>query len=486
MAFFCTAAVFFLILLFRSEFVHFDNFSHWGVAAKVVSQKDMFPNMADTNITFTSYPLGSAAFIYYVTEIVGTAPEWLQMWAQAVLMAGMLVSLFAFGGKLECAAMACVGAVMLLCGNTSFVDLLVDTLLPVAAIGAAAFCIYYRKELHQKIWFLIPYAVFLVSIKNSGALFAAIVLAYVLIAIPRTGENCKNWLVAAISPVAAVFFWNRHVEQVFDDGALSKHAMRIDNFQQILSEKRLEDLFAIIEAFWKQTVQGAASVLWLLLLGLILLLYRRCILKQNCRELSATLIFAGISYLLYQAGTLGMYLLTMPIGEALSMAGYGRYHQTIIIFAAGIILFAAIREVRDSGGGVFSRACGVFLAAGAILLTMTAVEPNFKYYVKQNLEDTERAKFDRLIGDYGVWPDGSYLILVSEERQDYGYLYYMAQYLLSPEHVAVESAQSVKELTDAEFSFVIMFEDTEENKQYLLEQFGIEEEVGYIGGKAVN
>lgn len=487
MAFFALMAVLFMLLLFLNEFTHYDNFSHWGVAAKVISQKDMFPNSADTNVTFTSYPLGSAAFIYFITEIAGAAPEWLQMWAQAILMAGILVSLFAFGSGLICALTAGAGIVMLLCGNTAFVDLLVDTLLPVIAVGGMALCIYYKEELADKIWFVIPYVVFLTSVKNSGTLFAILILLYALAVVPKTRDNGKKLFALALSPVATIFFWNRHVEQVFEGGAVSKHAMRVDNFQQVLADKTPQDLVAIAEAFWRETVASYEIVIYLLLMSCAILLMRKYVLKKDCREQCQILLLTAVFCVVYQIGLLGMYILSMPLEEALPMYGYGRYHSTVVIFAAGMVLMAMIRELREYSDLRYGIAVAAVLAGFTLLQTMSVVNPNFGYYSRQNLENTERAKFDRLIEDYGLWPEDSYLILVSEERNDAGYLHWMSYYLLDPENIVIADVSYVKEkLEENVFNFVIMFEDTEINREYLENQFGITEEVGYIGGKPLH
>lgn len=479
------AAIFFFVLLFRSKFSHYDNFSHWGVAAKLVSQKDMFPNASDTNLTFHSYPLGSAAFIYYFTEIIGAAPEWLQMWAQAVLMAGMLAGLFVFGKGAVSLGTAGAGIAILLCGNTAFVDLLVDTLLPVTAIGAMSFCIHYKKDLQKQLLFVVPYVVFLVAIKNSGALFAALILGYALISIPRTKENLKKWLIAAASPVVATFFWNKHVEQIFEGGTLSKHAMHVDNFRQVVAEKTPEDLVNIIEAFGLYISQNVRPVFYLLLISLFLILVCRFVFRKDCGMLRDTLWFAGVSYVLYMLGLLGMYILTMPLKEALRMAGFERYHQTILIFASGLVLIAVIQEIYDSGDGISMRIKGLALAC-CILIGITAVlQPNFRHYIRQAHADLDREKYDRLISDYGLEDEATYLILVSEDRADKSYVYYLTQYLLAPRDMALETASTVNTLAGQKFEFVILLDDTESNRAYLDSQFGLTEEVGYIADKSL-
>ena len=52
-------------------FTHYDNFSHWALVSRIVNQQSRFPNYNDCNITFPSYPLGSASFIFFITKIRG-------------------------------------------------------------------------------------------------------------------------------------------------------------------------------------------------------------------------------------------------------------------------------------------------------------------------------------------------------------------------------------------------------------------------------
>ena len=189
----------------------------------------------------------------------------------------------------------------------------------------------------------------------------------------------------------------------------------------------------------------------------------------------------------YQIGLLGMYILTMPLEEALMMAGYERYHQTLILFVAGMVLIASIRELGAWGKQRYGLVFAVILTVFTLQLTMKTVGPNFHFYSRQSLEGTEREKFDRLIEDYGLWPEDRYLVLVSKERNDAGYLHWLTTYLLDPEKFLVADVSYVTEkLEENDFNFVIMFEDTEINREYLETQFGITEEVGYIAGKPLH
>jgi putative component of membrane protein insertase Oxa1/YidC/SpoIIIJ protein YidD len=107
--------------------------------------------------------------------------------------------------------------------------------------------------------------VFLVSVKNSGLLFSLLLLVYTAVAVPKTIENMKKLAVLGLMPVATLFLWNRHVEQLFDGGTVSKHAMRLDNFRKVLEGKNAEDLAAIAKVFWRTTFASCNLLIYLLL-----------------------------------------------------------------------------------------------------------------------------------------------------------------------------------------------------------------------------
>lgn len=90
--FFLGLAGYFLLLLPGSEFTHYDNFSHWALASRLMTQQSRFPNYSDSFIEFTSYPLGSASFIFYITETLGSSAEWVQMYAHVPALPQLHIS----------------------------------------------------------------------------------------------------------------------------------------------------------------------------------------------------------------------------------------------------------------------------------------------------------------------------------------------------------------------------------------------------------
>ena len=73
---------------------------------------------------------------------------------------------------------------------------------------------------------------------------------------------------------------------------------------------------------------------------------------------------------------------------------------------------------------------------------------------------------DALIQDYHIERDWRYFIVVSDERQDSGYLALMAQYLLNPQDLAVCTPSSMESWLEdhmlKHYDYYILFEKTPE------------------------
>lgn len=177
---FAVSALVLLLLIHGRKIIEYDDFSHWALVTKLIYRQDRIPNFSDATIRFQSYPTGSASLLYYFMKISGKSSEWFQIYIHALFAVGILVGLFAFVkswlGVLFSLATACI---LLLCNNGLF-NLMVDTLLPISALGGMLLCYYYRDDLGKKCFWLIPYLITLVAIKNSGILFAIFLLVYAM------------------------------------------------------------------------------------------------------------------------------------------------------------------------------------------------------------------------------------------------------------------------------------------------------------------
>lgn len=466
--FFGFLAVLFLILLYGSKFVYVDDFAHWGVAVKVIAMKDGFPNFADTNIFFQSYPLGSASFLYYFMEILGSYEEWIPMWAQAVLQAGMVISLFAFcRGGVQILLMI-GGILMLLCSNIVFTALLVDTLLPLVGISAIAFVIYYADELESKLIYTVPYTVFLVTVKNSGMIFAAYVLVLCLLYLPQKREQLKKWAATAACPAVTFYLWKQHTAQVYVNSSATKHSVSLESYRYLFLEKS-GSLGQIVDGFLGR-VLSLSNPAWLLL-GLCLLAGVIVYLRQGkkWKEAAQIILLPLGAYTVYQLGLLGTYLFSMPEHEAMILAAYDRYHRTILIYLGAITLLAVMRATAPgSGNGKLAvRACA---AAGVLVILWSSLNPSFSFYRRQDLEirtpDHERLRFDRLVYDYDIQGGSSYLIVMGDQYESVvntnEYLFFLSYYTLSPEKLTIATLPEVQWDTARGYEYVILFDETEE------------------------
>lgn len=466
--FFLIAAVFFFFLLKDAKFVHYDNFSHWAVAPRILIESDRFPNFSD-NIMFTSYPLGSAAFIYYMSKISGITAEWFQMYAQALLMAGLAGTLFVFSKGLISACLTGLCAVALLCGNTGFVDLLVDTLLPLAGISGMIFVAFYREKLREKAIYLLPYLAFLVAIKNSGALFALFIVCYAIIHL-KDKVNYRTWILLAATPLATVFLWQKHADQVFANGMESKHSMSLSNFSTMFNRKSADDIMEIVGKLKDQALSLSNVGILLILLAAGIWLVSRLVLKQRNKAVGEMAISVVLSYIIYYVGMVGMYLFSMPPGEAMTLAGFGRYHDTIFVFMGGLLFAEILLCFYDRSETKFSL-CKTGSITAVALALIILLSPAFSHLEKQDLSGTVREHYERIIEENHLLPNRRYSIVTGEEPNDAGYLLFLTKYLLSPKAFVIVPDEDIATTDWRYYDNVILFNQTPRTKELLAQYY---------------
>ncbi len=447
-------------------FTDYDDFSHWGTVVKVLYTQNRFPNFSDSIITYQSYPTGSAAFIYYMLTVVGIHSEWFQLYVQAVFMVGVLASLFAFVRNwMGWIFAAVMGAVFLLCSN-GLINLLVDTLLPIVAVGGLCICHYYRDSFRRMVLWAVPYLVSLVAIKNSGILLAIFLLLYALLYFQEDG--ICSWLIASVSPLAALFLWQKHVQLVFDNGLNSRHAMSVTSITDKFAQKGLEEVAEVTDIYMNRMLSLSNPALYMLAAALILLILL-CVLKRETRkDLRKLVVFSVVCYVIYGIGMLGMYLSTMPYGEAVNLAGFSRYHRTILIFCGAFLYLAAAEAGKEVGE------TSVAVWALTALLSYGALFPGLWYNNPKHCGFI-RIGFEQLITEYRVKPEMRYCVVLDESTQQYnGYLKYTIRYLLDSANMFVGNIDDyeARENGWAGYDYLICFGETAEMDSFLVEQFG--------------
>ena len=212
---------------------HYDNFSHWALVVRQMLLTDRFPNFQDNIIVYQEYPLGSAAFIYYVAKTVGQA-ESVSMFAQSYMITACILPVFMYCRKNRALSFAfmCLMTNFIFVYNIKITDLLVDTLLPLAAMSMLLFTYYAGKNMSTctELYLTIPFSIWVLQIKNAGIYFCVIATLWILSRIKirkgkfRKGEAVKTALTAFV-PYVSLLLWQKHCDYVFLKADTSTHAI---------------------------------------------------------------------------------------------------------------------------------------------------------------------------------------------------------------------------------------------------------------------
>lgn len=473
--FFLALCAFFLYLLPGSKFTSWDNFSHWALAAKSLLQNDRLPSAHDqVVILYQSYPLGTASFIYYICKVTGNTSEWMQMFAQAMLLSGMVVCLFPLAEGLLLKLATVLIAIMLLCSNMPFFELLVDSLLPLVALSALAYCAYYRDEMDAKAYYVIPWLLFLIGIKNSGVLFVLIILAYLVLRLSPRRHPAKACVVI-LSPFALLALWMIHVKRAFPDGTTGRHAMFLNNILSGFHEKSWRNILRITYRFAKSMLSGS-SRLWFIALFAFLLLFLtiRIVRDRAALELA---ILGILSYVVHQICLLMVYLTTMSVGEGLLLSGLDRYCQTIHAFVAGVFLLSVYLSIPRLEFMRRWRWTAVIAGGLCVAMVHFLVLPRMSFYQKQRYAGCDRDRFEQMLERYHVDSNKSYLLLVEETNGSNVFAYYLIRYQLYPKSATYVFLNEVEGTDLNAFDYIITLNNSDAVKAYLQTAFNTEDPI---------
>ena len=436
--------LYFSWLLRGSHFTHYDNFSHWAVVIKDMLLSNRMPNFEDPLIMFQAYPLGSSLFIYYVCKILRTSDACF-LWAQMLMLVSCIFTGAAFIKKKNAYMVLPLFfyGVYVLVANISIYDLLVDTLLPLVGVAALAMILEYKNKSDSALFCAGLMFPFLVNIKNSGIFFYIICLIALFSCLwKQRKEYWKKFVGFGIVPVAAIMFlWKKHIALVFASGATSKHAMSVENYKHIFADKGKEDILAVFNK-WQKTFftwnnQNIRMLIFLMFLILLVwTIYGLNHQGKEYRKRALGMIGLALGIICaYQLGILGMYLFSMPTGEALTLAGYGRYQLTGNQFVFGMLLLLIMKdlEVFRPGKNICSSLAKIALVCGCAL-PMWNISPRLEQlYKKPVFEGTGRYRVQKIIRENDLNENGKYMIYVNG---DPGYIYYMLRYELWNSQVA--------------------------------------------------
>lgn len=465
---FLLVIVYFSWLIRGTHFVNYDNFSHWAAVVKNMLFTNRMPNFEDEIIMFQSYPLGSALFIYYICRIIGNA-DVCYIWAQIFMLVSFLFCMAAFikKGRLYKAVWMGFFCLWALSANINIHELLVDTLLPLAAAAAFSIIFYYQKLPQKAVYCSSGLLAVLLNIKNSGLYFYVVCVLFLTVYARSYIKQHKLQFagVSLLFPLGLMYLWKRHVALVFSNGMMSKHAMSLANYTDMVMGKSKEDLKQIGQRLIERVLSFEGMELKMMLL-MTAILVLACLRKKTILRTAGMALVIWICAGIYFVFVYAMYIFSMPFDEAQRLASYDRYMMTLIIFLYGVITVYVLEHACITKREVM---------AGVMLLAFYPVwQCRLQLhwlYQKPDYEAAERAVMQDIIKEYGLESGKSYMIYRTDD--DGGYLFYLLQYELWTTGVGVITEGDFEERKQqiGEYDYFIVWDADHNVKQYL-EEYG--------------
>lgn len=469
---FALGLAFLVASLIDTKFVHYDNFSHWAVVVKSMLIENQIPTAASAIIDFKSYPLGSSSFLYYFCRVVGNS-EGVMLIGQGLLLTACFYAVFGVirdQKRFLLSALLGLGCAALAFFNISIRvnNLLVDFLLPALALAALGSLSAEQASFRSRCLSVVPVLGLLVITKNTGIFFAALVYVFLLYRAVRLRNELEKprpyvWL--ALAAIAAsllpLVLWNFHTALAFP-GDTSKFSYDLGALTALKIDKTLEQIRAITSLFLKTAVslnlRATQGILLFNALALAAYVIARFALKKRWKLLQV-LLALDIALVLYYAGILGMYIVSMPLEEALRLAGFDRYASSMVLLFIGALSMSAVSDVEQSfyiqqgerrdvrafksltSKNIYQAATVVLTLAAAMVLVS---EFNGMNSIKAAYDTTLPAKVEAMVGDNWTREDDStrYLFYATDtdEQVTNYYLPYVGRYFLFASQVDAVSA----------------------------------------------
>lgn len=409
-------------------FQHYDNFSHWALVVRVMLRDGRFPDATDPLVTFHSYPLGTASWEYAVARLTGPA-EWHLMMAQDYLLAACAVSLLAVTPRRWWLGLPVVaGFAWAFATHGPALDtLLVDSVLAGWTVAGLALLAAHRGQVGQA---SVPLAVLvaaLVATKQTGVYWALVViLAACLLRAGRWWQRLAVLAVPTALGAVTLVAWQRHTALAYGAEPATKHAVSISRFREVLGAKTGQERASIGSAYLQAVATNRQTWLVLAVLALSLLLLA---LARPGRGRRAVATLAGVLGVVavYLGGLYAMYLLSMPTGEALALAGFTRYLSTLTLVLLGVVVLVGLHIAEHAGWTWAPAALVLSLAGCAVLIPQRPL-------LEPVGHDDVRARVDAAFGRVTIKPDAS--VCIFSDVRDGGYRTGLVRYLLLDEHVA--------------------------------------------------
>lgn len=427
-----TAIAFTAYLIYRlpSSYLHLpDDLAHWGAVAKYLLANDALPDASAAAVTFSSYPTGSAAFIYYVCRTLGNS-EGLWMIAQSLLMFLMFLPALAHvrGNERRVLPLIPAAFLVLFKFDRPMTTLCVDWLLSFLFFGAVAAILYYKTDLRRAMLIAIPAAITAVFIKSSGFFFSACIALLVCLACAPKRRRMLCFFSILGAAIIAYLLWTAHISLSYPAPLESKHAVSLSSYISELRSKDSSLILMILKKMILSWLQPSGSQIYTVM-GVVLSVGCMLIASRGNGELrplrSDMLKLTGFSitaYAFWFAMLFAMYVFSMPKSEAKELAAYARYNSTGLLFVLGMAFIALLRFFSDDRlpfrsvrtKHACAALCALSLAAAPLLiLDMPAFTMHPFYYdlTRHDAEISEYRISPKAFIESGSRPEGNRFLI---------------------------------------------------------------------------
>ena len=467
---FALGALLFLSMLPGEHLEHYDNFSHWATAVKVLLSTGAFPTADNGLIEFFNYPLGTTSLIFYICLFAGHA-EGTMLLAQGLLIFALFLAVFGMlRHKKSFLLFAALGAgcsVLSLFNVTIRINnLLVDFILPLGTMAAWAIVDRYHETPGREAALLVPILAFLGIVKSTGVVFVAFALLYAgarALSDRRGGAawcrgkrwwaGCAATLLASLSTFLA---WQWHMKTALA-GVQSKFDVAAAASNAVSGGKTPEEIGQVVAAFWQAacdlSTRPALGIVVLNAVAIVAIVVLRAARGVRLRRLARDLAALDVMVAAYYAGILAMYVFSMPLDEALTVAGFDRYACSIVaLFAGGLAMGTAAEleshlKFSEEGLVVYGSPTAKrdyqrsILACLALAVGLLTSEYNGMLYNAQDYEKSLPALMQQVTGDRWYTGDQEdqtrYLFYGSDTdgRMTSYYFTYVARYYMYAPHI---------------------------------------------------
>ncbi len=359
---FIGAAVIFLHILPGGSLEHYDNFSHWAIAVKSVLSSNAFPGQQNQLIEFQNYPLGTTSWIYYFCYFFGHS-EGIMLLAQGILIFSLFSAILGMVRKKQIfliyGVLATVCAVLTFFNITIRINnLLVDFILPLFVLACWSIMDHYRDDARQYL-LLVPLQALLLVTKSTGVIFC-LFAAFGWFYQGAISWKEKKWkarfkhlvcgIISLIISFSTFAAWKVHMALNFAgvSNKFETDAGKIASGGSKTPEEIRQVVSTFIEAAADMTSRPAQGFVYINIAAVAILIVVFAVYKKPLKRLLSSLILLDLMTLAYYAGILGMYVFSMPMDEASTVAGFERYACSIIVLFAGGVGLAITAEIQNA------------------------------------------------------------------------------------------------------------------------------------------